>query len=120
MPSFIYDKEQDKLVSSEEYRFEQYMKKDHLHMTKPNSNEKVTLYYNSDSMEPTRHMCSGKYFTSKKKYRDETRAYGCIEVGNETKSLVKPKRKAELDRRKRRNDIKKAIYDLKNGNSPRQ
>lgn len=120
MPSFIYSPEDDKLIPAEEYYFYKAMQKDHLHMTKTNSNEKVNIYYNSDSMESTRHMCSGKYFTSKKKYRDETRAYGCIEVGNDTKALMKPKKQFKLDKRKRRDDIKKAIHDLRNGKAPRQ
>lgn len=71
-----------------------------------------SAYYIPDEMAPTAHMCSGKLFTSKKKFRNETKAYGCIEVGNDYsrkgKSMVK------LDRRERRDHIKQAIYELKN------
>lgn len=117
MPSFIYDEASDKMIPSEEYYFFKAMKKEHLHMTI--GNQKVSFYYNSDQMEPTRHMASGKYFTSKKKFRDETKAYGCVEIGNDTASLKKARKPVKLDRRKRREDIRKAIHDLKNGNVPR-
>ena len=33
----------------------------------------------SDEMSPTRHMADGNTYTSKKKFRDATRAAGCIE-----------------------------------------
>lgn len=37
----------------------------------------------SDCMEATKHPVTGKVFTSKSKFRAETRAVGCVEVGNE-------------------------------------
>lgn len=37
----------------------------------------------SDTMEPMRHPCNGKWYDSKAKFRDETRARGCTEIGNE-------------------------------------
>ena len=73
------------------------------------------LYVVSDTIEPTRHMCDGNYYTSKKKFREVTRAYGCVEVGNETATLTKPRKPIELDRRQRRDDIRRAIYQLRNG-----
>ena len=36
-----------------------------------------------DSMEPTWHPCDGEIYDSKSKFREVTRANGCIEVGNE-------------------------------------
>lgn len=120
MARFVYCPIQDKLIPKEVRLMEEYLAKDHLHMTKPNSNEKVNIYYNSDNMEPTRHMCSGKYFTSKKKFRNETKAYNCIEIGNETKTVLTKRKPVKLSRRQRRNDIRKAIYDLRNGKAPRQ
>jgi hypothetical protein len=77
-------------------------------------NKVVEVRFNSDTMPETRHMCNGKYYTSKKKFRDETRAHGCIEVGNETKTLTKPRKPIELSRKGRREDIKKAMYELRN------
>jgi hypothetical protein len=71
-------------------------------------------YVISDEMAETRHMADGKYYTSKKKFRDATRAAGCVEVGDQTHILTKPRKPVELDRRQRREDIQRAIYELKN------
>jgi hypothetical protein len=117
MPSWIVHPTTGELVPRDDYYLEKYMETEHLHMTQ--GNRKVQIYYNSDQMELTRHMASGKYFTSKKKFRDETRAYGCIEVGNETKHLTKPRKKIELNKKQRREDIKKSIYQLRNGMKPK-
>lgn len=117
--TFVYCPIEDRLIPKEVRLMEDYLKKGHLHMTKPGSNEKVSLYYNSDHMEPTRHMINGKYYTSKKKYRDETKAHNCVEIGNETKTVLTPKKPIQLDRRQRRDSIKKAIHDLRNGKAPR-
>lgn len=75
-------------------------------------NKVVTMNFISDTQPLTRHMCDGKYYDSKKQYRDTTKAHGCIEVGNNVEGL---KRKpVELSRRDRREAIKKSIYELKN------
>lgn len=68
----------------------------------------------SDEMPETRHMADGKHYTSKAKFRQATRAAGCVEVGNETTTLLKPRRQIVLDPSKRRDDIRKAIYDSRN------
>lgn len=73
---------------------------------------KSVSYYISDEMSPTKHMCSGKVYTSKKKFRNETRAYGCVEVGNDVK--IQPRKEMVLDRRQRREDIKRSIYQIRN------
>lgn len=117
MPSWIIDPATGELVPSEEYYIEKAQKRYRTHMTV--GNKLVQIYYNSDQMEPTRHMASGKYFTSKKKFRDETRAYGCVEVGTETKYLNKKRKPIKLDKRQRREHIKKAIHDLRNGQVPK-
>lgn len=80
-------------------------------------NEPVTIRFISDTMEPTRHMVNGRLYTSKKKFRDETKARGCIEVGNETK--VKPKKYIPAtDRRGTREAIRQSIRDLKENRIP--
>ena len=82
-------------------------------------NKIIEFNFISDSMEPTRHMVDGKYYTSKKKFRNETKARGCIEVGDQTSYLTKSKKFIPpTSRRQRREDIKKAIYQLKNKISP--
>lgn len=78
-------------------------------------NQVIEFRFNSDSMEPTRHMINGKYYTSKKKFRTETKAHGCIEVGDQTHHLTKKRGYKALTRRERREDIKKALYEVRNG-----
>lgn len=68
----------------------------------------------SDTMDPTRHMADGKTYDSKVKFRQATRAAGCIEVGSETATLLKPRQPIQLDQGKRRDDVKRAIYELRN------
>jgi hypothetical protein len=62
-----------------------------------------------DEMDATRHMADGKYYTSKSKFRGATRDAGCVEVGNETSTLMKPRAPITLDRQKRREDIRRAL-----------
>ena len=62
-----------------------------------------------DEMDATRHMADGKYYTSKSKFRGATRDAGCVEVGNETATLMKPRTPIPLDRQKRREDIRRAL-----------
>ncbi len=68
----------------------------------------------SDEMAPTRHMADGQMYTSKAKFRHATRAAGCVEVGNETATLLKPRQQVTLDSGKRRDDIRKTIYEMRN------
>lgn len=117
MASFVVHPKTGELVSKDEYLFDKYMSiADKQAMI---GNQPVTMNYISDMMDPTRHMADGKYYTSKKAFRDATKRAGCIEIGNETKYLQKPRKIVKLDRRKRREDIKKAINDLKWGNVPK-
>lgn len=78
-------------------------------------NEVKKFRFNSDTMEPTRHMINSKIYTSKKKFRNETKAHGCIEVGDQTHYLTKSRAPKLLSRRERREDIKKALYEVRNG-----
>ena len=70
-------------------------------------------YVISDEMPETRHMADGKHYTSKKKFREATRAAGCIEVGSETATLLKPRKPFQLDRQQRVNAIRRAIEQLR-------
>jgi hypothetical protein len=71
-----------------------------------------------DEMDSLRNMADGKMYSSKAKFRQATRDAGCVEIGNEN-PIVKPRPKLELDRRQRREDIRKAIRDLRDGRAPR-
>lgn len=39
-----------------------------------------------DTMAPTWHPADGKYYDSKSKFRQVTKAHGCVEVGNDYKT----------------------------------
>ena len=67
-----------------------------------------------DEMDATVHMADGQIYTSKAKFREATRAYGCVEVGNEIEAATKPRKPVTLDRRARREAIRQAIRDLSN------
>jgi len=73
----------------------------------------------SDSMAETRHMADGKYYSSKAKFREITKAHGCIEVGDDS-SLGKPRKPKMLDRSKRVSDIKNSIEKLKSQSKRRK
>lgn len=73
------------------------------------------FYVISDIMPETRHMADGKHYTSKHKFREATRAAGCYEFGNELPTLLKPRKRVPLDKAKRRDDIRRTIYNLRNG-----
>ena len=72
------------------------------------------IYVISDTMPETRHMADGKYYSSKSKFREVTKAHGCIEMGNDS-SLTRPRKSIPLSREKRRDDIRRTIYELRNG-----
>ena len=81
----------------------------------PKYTSNQATYVIGDEMPPTRHMADSQFYTSKSKFRETTRAHGCIEIGSETNYMLKPRKPVSLDRGKRREDIKKAIYNIRNG-----
>lgn len=66
----------------------------------------------SDNMDPVKHHGTGRIIDSKAKFRADTRASGCVEIGNER---IQARNPIALDRRQRREDIKRTIYNLRNG-----
>lgn len=100
-------------VEKGEYYYHKFMTTEDKHMMV--GNKRVEIYYNPDEMPETRHMVNGKYYTSKKKFRNETKARNCIEVGDEYNKPIKPREFKVPSRRQRREDIKRAIYELRNG-----
>ncbi len=68
-------------------------------------------YVISDNMDGLKHHGTGKITDSKSQFRRMTKDAGCVEVGNET---IKPRKPIPLDRRQRKEDIAKVIYQLKN------
>jgi hypothetical protein len=71
-----------------------------------------SAYVISDTMDLTKHMATGEYYTSKSKFREQTRRSGCIEVGNETNFMLKPRKTVEPGREERRHHIRQAIKYL--------
>lgn len=72
----------------------------------------TAAYVISDEMQALKHHATGEIMTSKRAFSRATRAAGCVELGNET---IQARAPAKLDRGQRREDIKRAIYDLRNG-----
>ncbi len=72
------------------------------------------FYVISDTMSLTRHMANNRMYDSKSEFRKATKAAGCVEIGNDP-ALTRPRKPIPLDRNKRRDDIRKTIYNLRNG-----
>lgn len=82
-------------------------------------NQLVKMNIISDAMADTRHMANNKYYESKSEFRKATRAAGCIEVGNDSSVMnPKPRKPIQLDRRQRREDIKRVLHEAKNTKRP--
>jgi len=88
---------------------------DLFHLWKARHQHGAAVHYISDHMDFTQHMANGQYYDSKSEFRKVTKAYGCIEVGNEIPTLTKPRAPAPIDRRERREHIRRAIEELKRG-----
>lgn len=59
----------------------------------------------SDEMPPTQHPCNGRFYTSKTKFREETKARGCEEVGNDWNGKSAGKVEPKIDREQLKRDI---------------
>ncbi len=68
-------------------------------------------YVISDAMNPVKHMGTGRMIDSKSKFRADTRASGCVEIGNEP---IKPRQPIALDKGQRRDAIRQSLYELRN------
>lgn len=69
-------------------------------------------YIISDHMDPVKHHGTGRIHDSKSEFRKDTKSCGAIETGNDP---IKPRKSIPLDRRQRRDDIARTIYNLRNG-----
>ena len=69
-------------------------------------------YIISDTMQPLRHMGTGNVIDSKAKFRAETKASSCVELGNEP---IKSRQPVRLDKRQRRDEIRRVVHNLRNG-----
>ncbi len=83
------------------------------HLAEPLYVASAAAYVISDEMPETRHMANNQHYTSKAKFRQTTRAYNCVEVGNETATLLKPRQPVRLSREQRARSIRQAIEQLR-------
>ena len=62
-------------------------------------------------MSPMKSQADGKYYTSKKKYRNELRGRGFDEVGNDTQEHLKTENKRAEHKRDKilKNDIERTL-----------
>jgi hypothetical protein len=81
------------------------------HLAEPLHSQSNAPHVISDTMEPLKHMGTGRMIDSKAKFRADTRASGCIEIGNEP---VRPRSSIRLNKRQRVESIQRAIYELRN------
>ena len=70
-------------------------------------------YVISDIMDPLQHMADGRMYDSKRRFREATKAAGCVEIGNDS-ALTRPRQHIPLDRRQRREDIRRSLYEARN------
>jgi len=66
----------------------------------------------SDTMDYLKHHGTGRMIGSKRAFSAETRRAGMVEMGNE---MPKPRKPIPLDKGQRREEIRKVIYELRNG-----
>jgi hypothetical protein len=67
-------------------------------------------YVISDTMEPLKHMGTGRMIDSKSKFRADTRASGCVEVGTDPAAL---RSRPRLEPRGVHMDVKRALEELR-------
>ena len=73
-------------------------------------------YVVSDSLGgEVKHMATGRMLDSKSEHRRLNKELGLVELGNEKSAHLKQERPAKLDKAQRKNDIRKAIHELRNG-----
>lgn len=71
----------------------------------------------TDTMAAVQHPCTGEMIDSKARFRNITKAHGCVEVGNDPARL-KPREKPKVDRKEVRAAIRKAKAEYSLGRRP--
>ena len=89
----------------------------HLIADEPKASSRLPRpYVISDSLgEPVKHLATGVYSDSKSFHNRKNKELGLLALGNEQKAHLSQPKPAKLDKRQRRNDIGKAVQQLKNG-----
>ena len=79
------------------------------HLVPPKRSYGKAPYVISDEMAPTRHMADSRTYTSKRRFRQATRDAGCVEVGNDTSHMMRPRAPVAFDRETRRHQVRESI-----------
>ena len=77
----------------------------------PRNDSGSAPYVISDTMDPLKHHGTGAIIDSKSRFRADTKASGCVEIGTES---IKSRQPIKLDRRQRRDDIRQTLFNLRN------
>jgi hypothetical protein len=64
----------------------------------------------SDSMDPLKHMGTGRILDSKSAFRRDTKASGCVEVGTDPAAL---RERPKFEPRGVHEDVKRAVQELR-------
>ena len=76
----------------------------------PRHTKAHATYVISDSMDPIKHMGTGRILDSKSQFRADTKASGCIEVGNDAAALRERPKPVPMGVHE---DVKRAISQLR-------
>ena len=66
-------------------------------------------------IKPYKSVITGEEIGGRRQHREHLKLHGCVEIGNEK---LTPKPMREIPRHERREAIRKAIADLRNGKRP--
>jgi hypothetical protein len=78
----------------------------------PRHEKRQATYVISDTMDHMKHPATGAMIDSKSKFRAETRASGCVEVGTDPAGY-RPKPKFDVSVGEVVNDVKRSIAELR-------
>lgn len=77
----------------------------------PKGEGKALLLFSSDEMPPTKHPLNKQYYTSKKRFREVTKAFGAEEVGTAYENGYNPEKDQEKALKRTIENIKKEMRD---------
>lgn len=77
----------------------------------PRIEKQSATYVISDTMPHMKHPGTGEMIDSKSKFRDATRASGCVEVGTDS-AASRPRPRFEVSEREIVMDVKRSIAEL--------
>lgn len=77
----------------------------------PRVEKQQAVYVISDTIDHMKHPGTGEMIDSKARFRQATRASGCVEVGTDPAAL-RPRPKFEVSTQEVVNDVKRALAEL--------